>query len=96
MDKLDSIIQLFLEEPDNSLILVPNVGTQAKLLMRMASVHYKRLISQGEEFRVMDHPNTTRILITDAWLLDPSLIVWLKHRYNVVLIEEGEEVVQYS
>ena len=44
----------------------------------------------------MDHPNTTRILITDAWLLDPSLIVWLKHRYNVVLIEEGEEVVQYS
>lgn len=90
MDKLTSIIQLFLEEPENSLIVAPNAGTQAKLLMRLASVHYKRIIGPDEDFRLIDHPKSTRILLTDALMMLPSLIVWLKHNYNVVLIDDGE------
>jgi hypothetical protein len=90
MDNVTSIIQLFLEAPDKSLLIVPNIGTQAKLLLRMASIHFKRIVANDEDYLMIDHPKETRIIIVDVDMLAPSLVVWIKHSFDTVVLVESE------
>jgi len=86
MDQTTLVIQQFLEDPFNSIIVVPNDAAKVEFEARTAPVHHGRIIAAIENLHgLLNLPPETLVLVSDAEMIDPSLLRWLAEQHNLIV-----------